>query len=121
MPAAKLGAGLMSRVPQYTSAQFAARLEVVKRRGLGGPLHIWVDDGADVWLPLLRDWLDDPELIAGGYCQDGRNYLPPDDIIPQGGYEIVTANAYTKAGPGPLRPGIDEAVRKTFTSMAERL
>lgn len=58
VPAAKLGAGLMSRVPQYTSAQFAARLEVVKRLGLGGPLHIWVDDVADVWLPLLRDYVE---------------------------------------------------------------
>ena len=49
---------MMSRVPQYTSAQFAARLEVVKRLGLGGPLHIWVDDVADVWLPLLRDYVE---------------------------------------------------------------
>lgn len=91
------------------------------RLGQGNTIAWLAHEAFAEWLPLLRDWLDDPELIAWGYCQDGRNYLPPDDIIPQGGYEIVTANAYTKAGPGPLRPGIDEAVRKTFTSMAERL
>ena len=28
------------------------------------------------WLPLLRNWLNDPNLIAWGYCQDGRNYMP---------------------------------------------
>ena len=35
--AAKLGAALMPRV-----VQFVVRLEVVKRMGLGGLLHIWV-------------------------------------------------------------------------------
>lgn len=73
------------------------------------------------WLPLLRTYLNDPNLIAWGYCQDGRNYMPTDALIPEGGYEVDSANAYTKAGPGPFQIGIDEVTRKTFIELAERL
>ena len=57
VPAAKLGAGLMSRFPEYDSAAFSARLEIVKKLGLGGPLNIWVDSVSDVWLPLLAEYI----------------------------------------------------------------
>lgn len=73
------------------------------------------------WLPLLRTYLNDPNLIAWGYCQDGRNYMPTDGLIPEGGYEVDSANAYTKAGPGPFQIGINEVTRKTFLELAERL
>ena len=73
------------------------------------------------WLPLLRGWLDDPGLVAWGYCQDGRNYMPTDELIPQGGYEVVRANTYTKAGPGPFKVGINAAAEKTFRALADRV
>ena len=70
---------------------------------------------------MLRTYLNDPNLIAWGYCQDGRNYMPTDALIPEGGYEVVSANAYTKAGPGPFQIGINEVTEKTFLELAERL
>lgn len=73
------------------------------------------------WLPHLRNWLNNPNLIAWGYCQDGRNYMPTDELIPEGGYEVDRANAYTKAGPGPFKVGINEVAKKTFREMAERI
>ena len=58
IPAAKLGAGLMSHLPEhYTKVDLAARLEIVKRLRLGGPLNIWVDVVGDTWLPLLADYI----------------------------------------------------------------
>lgn len=72
------------------------------------------------WLPLLRQWLNDPNLIAWGYCQDGRNYMPTDELIPQGGYEVDRANMYTISGPGPFRVGINDATKKTFLGLAKR-
>jgi len=57
VPAAKLGAGLMSHFPEYDSAAFSARLDIVKKLGLGGPLNIWVNSVSDVWLPLLADYI----------------------------------------------------------------
>ncbi len=73
------------------------------------------------WLPLLRTWLNDPNLIAWGYCQDGRNYMPTDTLIPEGGYEVDRANNYTQAGPGPFRIGIDEVAKKAFLDLAKQL
>jgi hypothetical protein len=73
------------------------------------------------WLPYLRKWLDEPNLIAWGYCQDGRNYMPTDEILPEGGYEIDRANAFTKTGPGPFREGMNDAAKKTFLKLAGQL
>ena len=73
------------------------------------------------WLPLLRDWLSDRELIAWGYCQDGRCYMPTDAQLDEGGYEVVQSNAYNKSGPGPFVRGIDEKVRRAYLRLAEKL
>lgn len=73
------------------------------------------------WLPLLRAWLDDPNLIAWGYCQDGRNYMPTDELIHEGGYEVERANTFSKNGPGPVAVGINAAVRETVVNLSKRL
>ena len=73
------------------------------------------------WLPLLRDWLGDPNLIAWGYCQDGRNYMPTDELIHEGGYEVDRANTYSNNGPGPVALGIDAAVKKAYLEITKRL
>lgn len=57
VPAAKLGAGLMSNMPQYDAAALSARLDIIEQLDLGGPLHIWVDNVPDVWLPLLARFI----------------------------------------------------------------
>ncbi|MFT5367765.1 MAG: neutral ceramidase [Candidatus Latescibacterota bacterium] len=73
------------------------------------------------WLLHLRTWLNEPNLIAWGYCQDGRNYMPTDEVLPQGGYEIDRANAYTKTGPGPFKVGMNDAAKKTFRVLSNRI
>lgn len=73
------------------------------------------------WLPLLRSWLEDEGLIAFGYCQDGRGYMPTNSVIAEGGYEVIQANTYNTTGPGPFAPGIDEITRQRFLSIARQL
>ncbi|MDE2999021.1 MAG: hypothetical protein OXU79_08085 [Gemmatimonadota bacterium] len=73
------------------------------------------------WLGLVRDWLDDPDLIAWGYCQEGRGYLPTDELLPEGGYEVDRANTYTTTGPGPFAEGLNASARQTFLSLARQL
>ena len=73
------------------------------------------------WLPLLRDWLEDEELIAFGYCQDGRGYMPTDAVIREGGYEVIQSNTYNVTGPGPFAAGIDETTRRGFFALARQL
>ncbi len=73
------------------------------------------------WLPLLRSWFEDENLIAFGYCQDGRGYMPTDAVIAEGGYEVIQANTYNTTGPGPFAPGIDEAARRGFLGLARQM
>ena len=92
------------------------------RRLAGGQQIGWrANEGLGEWLPRLRQWLKDPKLIAWGYCQDGRNYMPTDELIAEGGYEVDRANTYSKNGPGPVALGINEAVRATYLALADRL
>lgn len=73
------------------------------------------------WLAHLRRWLDDDQLIAWAYSQDGRGYLPTDELIPEGGYEVVQANSYSKIGPGPFAHGLNESARQGFLSLAQQI
>ena len=73
------------------------------------------------WLPLLREWLDDPNLTGWGYCQDGRTYMPVDAMIPEGGYEVDQANAYSKTGPARFKVGINDATKATFLKLRARI
>ena len=73
------------------------------------------------WLDLVRAWINDPNLIAWGYCQEGRGYLPTDELLPEGGYEVDRANAYTTTGPGPFAEGLNASARQTFQSLARQL
>lgn len=73
------------------------------------------------WLGCLRDWLEDERLIAWGYCQDGRGYMPTDEIIPEGGYEVIRSNTFNKTGPGPFVAGINETARQGFLGLARQL
>ena len=73
------------------------------------------------WSALLRQCLEDENLVVWSYCQDGRGYMPTDEIIPQGGYEIIPANTYTTTGPGPFAAGISQAGQKALKDLARRL
>ena len=73
------------------------------------------------WMGHLRSWLNDGTLVVWGYCQDGRGYLPTDELIPEGGYEVDRSNTYNRMGPGPFAPGLNEAARKGFLALRTQL
>jgi hypothetical protein len=73
------------------------------------------------WQGHLRTWLDDPQLTVWGYCQEIPGYLPTDELLPEGGYEVVRANTYSVTGPAPLAPGLNEGMRARFRDLAARL
>lgn len=91
--------GLIRLTPQHRIAWFA-----------GEPL-------AD-WLIHLRHWLPDTRLIAWGYCQDASGYLPMDEQLPAGGYEVVESAQLFKTGPGPFAPGLNPAAKQSFQALA---
>jgi neutral ceramidase len=73
------------------------------------------------WGPHLRRWLDDEDLIVWGYCQDLPGYLPTDELLPEGGYEVAQSNLNCQTGPAPLAAGVNEAVRARVLGLAKQV
>jgi len=73
------------------------------------------------WQGHLRRWLADENLTVWGYCQYVSDYLPTDELIPLGGYEVVDSNQYGKTGPGPFAQGLNDSAREGFRSLKGRL
>lgn len=73
------------------------------------------------WQGHLRTWLDDPRLAVWGYCQEMPGYLPTDELLPEGGYEVVQANTYSVTGPAPLVAGLNEGMRARYRDLAAQL
>ena len=49
-------------------------------------------------------------LVAWGYSQEGRAYLPTEAMLPEGGYEVLESNQARASTPAPFAPGIEAAV-----------
>jgi hypothetical protein len=73
------------------------------------------------WQGHLRNWLQDERLLVWGYCQQMPAYLPTDELLPEGGYEVVQSNRYSIVGPGPFASGLNEAVRQRFLALAKQV
>jgi neutral ceramidase len=73
------------------------------------------------WQAHLRTWLDDPQLIVWGYCQEVPAYLPTDELLPEGGYEVVQSNTYGVTGPAPFAPGLNERMHARFVDLVTAL
>ena len=73
------------------------------------------------WLGHLRHWLQDDDLTVWGYCQETPGYLPTDELIPEGGYEVVQSNLHGKEGPGPFALGLNETMRQGFEALVRRI
>lgn len=70
------------------------------------------------WLTHVRDALADARLVAWGYCQDTSGYLPTDEQLSAGGYEVIESAQLFKNGPGPFAPSLTLAVQQRFQALA---
>ncbi len=85
--------------------------------------HVIVHLGGDSlaeWLPLIRRWLPAYELFIWAYTQDFQGYLPTEELLDEGGYEVVRAPVMFKTGPGPLAAGLNNAMRRAIERLAKR-
>ena len=73
------------------------------------------------WQAHVREWLQDERLVVWGYCQDLPGYLPTDELIPEGGYEVRQSSTYRKTGPGPLAVGVNAHARARFLALQRQL
>ncbi|MBX3010054.1 MAG: hypothetical protein KF832_01060 [Caldilineaceae bacterium] len=73
------------------------------------------------WLGHVQQWLGSERILGWGYCQDVCGYIPTDELLPEGGYEVVESNRFTISGPGIFAPGLNEAARQAFLALARQL
>jgi hypothetical protein len=87
-----------------------------------GHLVAWLSgEPVAEWLGHLRRWLADDRLIAWGYCQHVNAYLPSDELISEGGYEVTASNQHSKLGPGPFATGLNTSAREAFLALSDRI
>ncbi len=73
------------------------------------------------WQELVRQTLGDERVIIWGYTGKCAGYLPLDENLPEGGYEVSGTGLFRKTGPRPLGPGINAAIAEAFRRLDERL
>lgn len=66
------------------------------------------------WRAKLSEWLPGKNFVPFGYCQESLTYFPTEEMLPEGGYEVLESNRARVNTPAPFAPGINEAIRKSF-------
>jgi neutral ceramidase len=73
------------------------------------------------WEPLVSKWLAPRDVVLWGYSQEMNTYLPTDELLPEGGYEVLDSNRARASSPAPFAPGINEGMRKSVLSQLKAL
>ncbi len=81
---------------------------------------IWYSAGEPCveWGPKVTKWLAPRNVVMWGYCQQELSYIPTEEMIPEGGYEVNDSNRARASTPAPFAPGINDAVRKSALRQA---
>lgn len=66
------------------------------------------------WRPKIHQWLAPLNLVTFGYSQEGRAYLPTEELLREGGYEVLESNVARANTPAPFAPGIEAAVKESL-------
>ncbi len=70
------------------------------------------------WGPKISQWLAPRNIVMWGYCQEAVSYIPTEEMLPEGGYEVNDSNHARASTPAAFGPGINEAVRKSLLRQA---
>ena len=73
------------------------------------------------WRPHLEKVFAGSQLACWGYCQHEHTYLPTDELIAAGGYEVNQAPLCTNFWPQPIAAGTDTLVEEGFERLRTRL
>ncbi len=73
------------------------------------------------WVGLIRQWLGDRRVVVWGYTQETGSYIPVDEILKDGGYEVESSNHFHSSNPAPYAPGLNDAVRQSVMRQVTRI
>jgi hypothetical protein len=66
------------------------------------------------WRAKISQWLPGKNFVPWGYCQEGISYLPTEEMLHEGGYEVADSNRTRVSTPTQHAPGINDAVRESL-------
>lgn len=66
------------------------------------------------WVKKARAWLGEPKVVVLGYSPESLTYLPTENLLPEGGYEVDDCNRFRAHSPARFAPGIEDAVRQSL-------
>lgn len=70
------------------------------------------------WGPKMTAWLAPRHLVIWGYCQESLSYIPTEEMLPEGGYEVDDSNHARASTPARYGPGLNEAIRQSLLRQA---
>ncbi|EEF59385.1 hypothetical protein [Pedosphaera parvula] len=70
------------------------------------------------WVPKITQWLAPRHLVVWGYSQESISYLPTEEMLAAGGYEVHESNHTRSTTPAAFAPGINEAARQSLLRQA---
>jgi hypothetical protein len=81
---------------------------------------VWYSAGEPCveWGPKVSKWLAPRNVVMWGYCQEALSYIPTEEMLPEGGYEVDDSNHARGSTPAAFAPGINEAVRESILRQA---
>ena len=66
------------------------------------------------WRAKMARWLAPRNIVAWGYSQEAKSYLPTESMLAEGGYEVLESNQGLVTTPAPFAPGIEQGVRESL-------
>jgi neutral ceramidase len=82
--------------------------------------HQWIVHSAGEpcveWRAKINEWLAPLKIVTWGYSQEAKSYLPTEELLPEGGYEVLESNQARASTPAPYAPGIEKAIRESLRS-----
>jgi len=68
------------------------------------------------WRAKMDKWLAPMKIVTWGYSQEAKSYLPTEELLPEGGYEVLESNQARASTPAPYAQGIEKAIRESLRS-----
>ena len=70
------------------------------------------------WHKKISEWLAPRRVVTFGYAPEANTYLPTEELLPEGGYEVIEANRARLSSPAPFAPGLHQSVRQSLLRQA---
>jgi hypothetical protein len=73
------------------------------------------------WRAKMSRWLSGLNVVTWGYSEEAKSYLPTEEMLPEGGYEVLDSNFFRASTPAPYARGIEAALRESLLGLKREI